>query len=1248
MSKKWFTLCALLALSQASFAAWNGSAKIPEAVTEDGLTTYEITSPEELIGFLDSIVPVNKANENLRAYLKNDIVFGDDTTKLSDKRWIRNEDQDLFMGVFDGKNHTIYGLNAENSLFRMVGQSAGTVRDLNIANSSFGSDSAYEVAAIADYLHGFALNVNIINTDVVATGYAGGIAARLISSEDVFIGIFNCNVEGGSVGGGMYVGGIVGQLVGRVFNSTNSARVYFADNMKGDDISVFIGGIAGTAEIRNGSVLESCVNRGDIEVTGTHFNMSVGGLAGEISGGAENLQNYGNITVKRLPLASTDVDRMEDFILVGGITGYLSRSSFFSTAVADLLNEGNINVSSEDTTVRGTIPVGGIVGQTAKTGVTNVLNRGSIEVRSGAEMIDVYAGGIIGKAPMQINPDGFVKVKNRGSVYAEGAGNTYAGGLVGWMNGFPNAKYPQLRESFNYGDVQAKCSDDNANLKVGGILGSMVVMTVSDVYNRGNVSTKGNCSYKYVGGILGEGSGYLADSIKNAYSAAANVEGGEMTGALVGYLREITMPFNTYFDVSLADMSAIGDVDLRGDCPECKKTSAELKSDEMLASLNTANGTAADRQLWVRRGGYPVLTFDSVYKNDSVYFNMEEFVIPPSRIEQDTLNFTISTAEEMRTFLEIGRIFYGKYFKVELANDIVMGEDSLHLMMRKVSADTSGRCVSLQFDGKGHTVYGLDMERSMFHCLDTNALVQNLTIANSRFENNRGLSAAGLAILNDGYVRNVTIRNSLVRSDDAAAGLVVFNYKMMLDLKNVNTSVYSLGVAGGLVAYSYEAVVSGAANSGKVSGLVAGGIVGSATGFGHGLNVVSKASNTGTILVEGDSVVVGGGIVGYVLRTSLSESLNSGLVQGSADSDTIALGGIVGKADSISSFSKMGNWGRVHVISANRAYAGGLVGLFSGRTVSSGSMLYHAGGFTQSFNYGPVHVVASNDSSYAGGIIGYANNIVLQDAYNRGVIKNEGNTQASFTGGMIGGATFLTLFEGYSFTDTLTGSGVGALVYAINGKRNIVSTLYYGDEKLTSPAVAELLNDQSNIYEDIEQKSFEEMKGRLAFLEEAGGMWTLGNCLPKLPLDTTMTCEVNVVKDFFEEGFADSVPYLLDVVYAPDTTSGEEQHADTTSSEQHADTTSHEEHADTTSSGEKEDPSHVLPKVKPLPLHIGVHERDITVSGLQQGYPVLVFDLRGRLVVSARAHNAEVKLSVPHAGRYLVRSGKRLALVNIR
>lgn len=577
-----------------------------------------------------------------------------------------------------------------------------------------------------------------------------------------------------------------------------------------------------------------------------------------------------------------------------------------------------------------------------------------------------------------------------------------------------------------------------------------------------------------------------------------------------------------------------------------------------------------------------------------------------------------------------------------------MGEDSLHLMMRKVSADTSGRCISLQFDGKGHTVYGLDMERSMFHCLDTNALVQNLTIANSRFENNRGLSAAGLAILNDGYVRNVTIRNSLVRSDDAAAGLVVFNYKMMLDLKNVNTSVYSLGVAGGLVAYSYEAVVSGAANSGKVSGHVAGGIVGSATGYGHGLNVVSKASNTGTILVEGDSVVVGGGIVGYVLRTSLSESLNSGLVQGSANSDTIALGGIVGKADSISSFSKMGNWGRVHVISANRAYAGGLVGLFSGRTVSSGSMLYHAGGFTQSFNYGPVHVVASNDSSYAGGIIGYANNIVLQDAYNRGAIKNEGNTQASFTGGMIGGATFLTLFEGYSFTDTLTGSGVGALVYAINGKSNIVSTLYYGDEKLTSPAVAELLNDQSNIYEDIEQKSFEEMKGRLAFLEEASGLWTLGNCLPKLPLDTTKACEVNVVKDFFEEGFADSVPYLLDVVYAPDTTSGEEQHADTTSSEQHADTTSHEEHADTTSSGEKEDPPHVLPKVKPLPLHIGVHERDITVSGLQQGYPVFVFDLRGRLVVSARAHNAEVKLSVPHAGRYLVRSGKRLALVNIR
>lgn len=1220
--RRWIAACALLALVQVTFAAWNGSAKLPKMVSG----AYEITSPEELIGFLDTIVPANGGDESLQAYLKNDIVFGDDTTKLCAKRWTRNVEQNLFTGVFDGKGHTIYGLNAENALFKTVGMSAGTVRDLNIANSSFGSDTAYTAAALTDFMHGFAINVNVINTKVLSAADAGGIAAQSIASEDDFVGFFNCNVVGGSISGGTYVGGIVGYLLGRVYGSTNSAKILFVEKINADSIQVYIGGIAGRAEAKNGSVLESCINRGDVELAGSRFGVFAGGIAGEIEGGAENLQNYGNITANSTPSAKFDWSKNVSFWRVGGIAGKISLGTYYATAVSDLLNDGNVSIAVE-TNMRGNVEVGGVAGSVLKTNVVNALNRGSIEIHNNTEEVEVHAGGFVGTAEMQINENGFAKVKNRGSIYAEGNTLTVVGGLIGSMSGLNNMKLPQLRESFNYGNVTAVCPADKGTVKVGGILATMNSMNVSDVYNRGNVLLKGYCSYRYVGGILANLGNYGADSIVNAYSAAASVKGTETAGGIIGEMYQAEQASNVYFDGSLVDLNAYGYVySSETPCPQCKKTTAEMQSDEMLATLNTVNGTEADRHLWVRRGGYPVFAFDSVYLNDSVYFNMDKFVLPPSHVEKDTLYYTISTADEMRTFLELGRIFSAKHYKVELANDIVMGKDSLHLPMRKMSVDSIGRCVSMQFDGKGHTVYGLDMERSMFYCLDENSLVQNLTIANSRFENDLGYSAAGVTIRNSGCVRNVTIRNSLVRSDDAAAGLVAINLSTLLNLKNENTSVYSKrGVAGGIAGYSYEAVVSGASNSGLVSGRVAGGVVASANGYGQGPNIISQASNTGAVLVSADTIVFAGGIVGYALRTTLSDSYNTGLVQGSAERGDIMLGGIAGWADSINSVSHVGNWGRVHVISSERAYAGGIVGRFSGLTISSGGTLYHAGGFIESFNYGPVHVKSVWDTSYAGGIIGYAANLVLQDDYNRALVKNGGKSSNRFTGGMVGGGKFVTISRGYSFTDTLSGNSVGTIAYEVEGDGNIVNYLYYGKNNWSaSPAVVKLAEGGSNIFENVEEKTFEQMKGELEFLKVAdNGPWIFGNCLPRMKADTTTVCAVNVVEDFFEEGFADSVGYLLDVLYA-DSTNGE--------------------NGGTTPAA----PRTPSPKVKMLPLHVEVSGREIAVFDLQEGSAVLVFDLRGRLVTSARAHGETARLSVPNSGRYLVRSGKSARLVNIR
>ena len=144
----------VVALAQVSLAAWDGSAKVPKVVKDDGSDYYEITSPAELIGFLDSVLVGKAGDESLKAYLKNDIVFGADTSKVCEKRWYRNENQSLFTGDFDGRGHSIYGLNAENSLFKTIGISAGSVHDVNVVHGLFGSDSVYRSAPIVDELIG--------------------------------------------------------------------------------------------------------------------------------------------------------------------------------------------------------------------------------------------------------------------------------------------------------------------------------------------------------------------------------------------------------------------------------------------------------------------------------------------------------------------------------------------------------------------------------------------------------------------------------------------------------------------------------------------------------------------------------------------------------------------------------------------------------------------------------------------------------------------------------------------------------------------------------------------------------------------------------------------------------------------------------------------------------------------------------------------------------------------------------------
>ncbi|WP_405331349.1 peptidase A26 [Fibrobacter sp.] len=1231
MLKKWCFAVALYAFVQGAFAAWSGSAKLPKVVKSDGLDYYEITTPEELVWFLDSATVLRKYDETLRAYLKNDIIFGSDTSKLCSKKWVRNKDQSLFQGFFDGRGHTVYGLNAENSMFETIGINVGEVRNINVANSSFGSDTAYYVGAIADMLRGVVQNVNVTNTKVVSAYYAGGIAGRMISSDDELTAIFNSSVEGGSVTGASYVGGIVGYSRGRILGCSNSAKVIYSEKVTDrTDFSydIYIGGIVGYAESQPGYAIEGCVNRGAVEVVTAHREVYVGGVAGYVLGSVANLQNYGDVSSK-VSFESDPTSSLPVYSYVGGVIGNKHLHRYETGELRDFLNEGNVTAMVEGAFKTGEFAVGGIFGENRYLPISNALNKGAVKAYGYGGELKTYVGGVIGNEQMNSNYLGFDKLGNRGNVYAEGVFRTYVGGVLGWADRPYNLNYA-LRLAYNYGNVTGSVADTSTLsvvLNVGGIVGYANEMMITDVYNRGSVSAKGKLAYggSYAGGIVGSYT-YADFYIQNAYSAAPSIK-GDSIGGITGFINAMVSPRNTYYDGTLSNVRALGQVMYNDlvECTNCKKTTAELQSDEMVAALNTSNGETADRKLWVRRGGYPVFTFDSLYKNDSVFFDKGEFAMPLSHVEGDTLVYTISNSSELNNFLEMGYTYkrYPYKLKVELANDIVMGKDTVHLAKQKIATDTSRTgCLKMRFNGNGHTIYGLNMSRSMFYCVGDTALVENLTIANSRFENNYGMSAAGVAIELDknSCIRNVKIRNSLVRGGELAGGIVAHNYGVVRNDTNENTVVLSDGVAGGIVAEGNAVVVENA-NSGRVSGQLVGGIIGYAGSGYSGSATIIDNSNNGMVLASGDGSVSAGGIVGHAVRSSMSRNHNTGLVEGRSTSGILTIGGIAGQLDSVNTFTAGGNWGRVHALSGKAVYAGGVIGLSNGSfsSLSSGTR-FATTTVVYSYNYGPVTVKASDSVAYAGGLLGYGLATSVYDDYNRGTVKNEGGSTLRYTGGIASVIDGGRIASGYNYSDTLSGTGIASLVYEFLGGSNSLANYYYGGKSVS--AFAKYAADETNEFdtETTVFKSFDEMKGNLAFLTNAE--WKFGDCLPKMKADTTSACVVKVVKDSFGDS---DVPYVLsfleDVVLAGDDSTGQGEGGTT--------------------------PVVVVKPVAPS-MQVEVAARNVSVTGLAENRPVMLLDMRGHLIATARAHGSAVNLTVPRAGRYIVRSGKQTRIVNIR
>ena len=636
MGKTFSLACffALAVLAQFSFAAWDGSAKIPKVVGSGDSSYYEITSPEELVGFLDSVIAAQNSDMDIRAYLKNDIVFGTDTSKLCSKRWNRSDVQGAFGGEFDGRGHTIYGLNAEKPLFEtIVRQRAEGVHDLNVANSAFVSDSVLYVAAIVNSLKSVVRNVNVYNTDIQGLYSAGGIAVSVTPTETDTALIQNCNVVGGSVGATATVGGIAAIASGSILDCSNSAKVYNIDNLPeyAHPYEVFFGGIVGQSRVLDGIAVANCINRGKVEVDLSYRISYVGGIAGNIVGNAENLQNYGDVSSKVVidsSAVSTGLMSFYSMSYVGGVIGrHVNESDITKLRthvdLKDLYNSGKVSAMYQSNETLVTFFVGGILGDCAWASVINALNLGSVEARGEAKEMIMTVGGVMGDGLTAYKDETFTMLRNYGNVTAKGTFETMVGGILGRMsywsrptiyNGFA------MEKSFNYGNVTGIASDtatSSDSLHVGGLVGNIYLARIADAYNHGRVEAKGKLAQgaSYAGGIAGKADN-LHWYLNNVYSAAPEVK-GDAVGGLFGYVRSMKQEESVFFDETLSNIAPFGVAYDTSALVNLTKTTAELQSDTMVTFLNTSGGTEADRQIWTRHGGYPIFDFDTL-KFDSL------------------------------------------------------------------------------------------------------------------------------------------------------------------------------------------------------------------------------------------------------------------------------------------------------------------------------------------------------------------------------------------------------------------------------------------------------------------------------------------------------------------------------------------------------------------------------------------------------------------------------------------------------
>ena len=438
----------------------------------------------------------------------------------------------------------------------------------------------------------------------------------------------------------------------------------------------------------------------------------------------------------------------------------------------------------------------------------------------------------------------------------EVSGTNLVGGVCGSCGLDGNSG--TVQESYNTGTV-------SGTYLVGGVCGQTQDDSIlQKSYNTGTVSGKGD-SCNFIGGVCGKN----RSTVTECYNTG-NVSGTGQVGGVCGFNDEGGTVSNCYYLEGTSD-KPFGD----GSGENCgSKTKLQFQNGAVAYQMQSDLGTA--EQVWGQKIGTnasPVLAWQTddyrtVYYPESGthpcnggYSNSADGTLqhkyensvciycgePASEDIVDGY-YQIATADQLRQFAE--KVNSGNNnIKAKLVNDIKLNGDTKVLNDKgELIADTSGlkswtpigkdqtgKQFTGEFDGDGHTIYGLYFNNS--NANDSNA-------------NDVGLFGC---VGKDGTVKNVTLADSYVSGNEYVGGICGRNKGGTLQNCHTTGTVSGSWYVGGVCGYN-SGTLKESDNTGTVSGT--GNRVGGVCGVNE--RTLKKSYNTGDV-TGNDSV---GGVCG--------------------------------------------------------------------------------------------------------------------------------------------------------------------------------------------------------------------------------------------------------------------------------------------------------------------------------------------------------------------------------------------------